>query len=76
MKASGLCAGKGVIICESVEDGHKAVDEMMSDKIFGASGDEVSLFSLLFCAHSLLSVNCDLFSSPDMPVLRLRALRA
>ncbi len=48
VKASGLCAGKGVIICESVEDGHKAVDEMMMDKVFGASGDEVSLLLSLF----------------------------
>jgi phosphoribosylamine--glycine ligase len=47
VKASGLCAGKGVIICESVEEGHKAVDDMMGDKIFGASGDEVSPPGLL-----------------------------
>ena len=33
VKADGLCAGKGVIICETVEDGYKAVDEMMSDKV-------------------------------------------
>ena len=48
VKASGLCAGKGVIICESVEEGHKAVDEMMNDKVFGASGDEVSPCFLFF----------------------------
>jgi len=56
VKASGLCAGKGVIICESVEDGHKAVDEMMMDKVFGASGDEVALLlSLFLCLCTAMS---------------------
>src|SRR5213075_1483477 len=29
IKASGLAAGKGVIICESVKDAERAIDEML-----------------------------------------------
>ena len=32
VKASGLCAGKGVILCQNVEEGLKAIDEIMVDK--------------------------------------------
>lgn len=41
VKASGLAAGKGVIICQSLEEAEKAVDEIMLDKSFGDAGAEV-----------------------------------
>jgi len=41
VKADGLAAGKGVIICQSVAEGHAAIDSMMGAKIFGAAGNEV-----------------------------------
>lgn len=59
VKASGLCAGKGVIICESVEEGHKAVDDMMGDKIFGASGDEVVVEEFLDGEEASFFALCD-----------------
>lgn len=40
VKASGLAAGKGVLICESRADAELAVREMFAGK-FGAAGDEV-----------------------------------
>jgi len=40
VKASGLAAGKGVIICESLADADTAVREMFAGK-FGDAGDEV-----------------------------------
>lgn len=41
VKASGLAAGKGVIICQNLEEAEKAVDEIMLDKSFGDAGAEV-----------------------------------
>jgi len=41
IKADGLAAGKGVVICESKEEAEKALDEMMKDKIFGDAGTKV-----------------------------------
>ncbi|MHC4713203.1 MAG: phosphoribosylamine--glycine ligase [Planctomycetota bacterium] len=41
VKASGLAAGKGVSVCATVEEAHKAIDKMMKERIFGAAGDSV-----------------------------------
>ncbi len=41
VKADGLTAGKGVYVCDTHEEALKAVDLMMSDAIFGASGSTV-----------------------------------
>jgi len=41
VKTDGLAAGKGVIICQSVREAEKAVDDMMGDKIFGDAGNEI-----------------------------------
>lgn len=41
IKASGLAAGKGVVIPQNFAEAAAAIREMMDEKIFGASGDEV-----------------------------------
>ncbi|MBE6870737.1 MAG: phosphoribosylamine--glycine ligase [Ruminococcaceae bacterium] len=41
IKADGLALGKGVIIAESFEQAEDAVNSIMKDKIFGASGGKV-----------------------------------
>jgi len=41
VKTDGLAAGKGVIICQTVDEAEKAVDDMMGDKIFGDAGNEI-----------------------------------
>ena len=41
VKASGLAAGKGVIICQDFEEAKKAVLDIMEDKTFGEAGSEV-----------------------------------
>ena len=41
IKASGLAAGKGVIICKSQKEAEVAVNAIMKDKVFGNSGDEI-----------------------------------
>lgn len=41
IKASGLAAGKGAIVCMTDEEAEKAVREIMVDKAFGSAGDTV-----------------------------------
>jgi len=41
VKADGLAAGKGVILCQSIAEAHAAIDTIMTDKAFGAAGNEV-----------------------------------
>ncbi len=41
VKADGLAAGKGVIVCKTVEEAIYAVDQIMVDKIFGNAGTRV-----------------------------------
>ena len=47
IKASGLAAGKGVIIPQSKEEAQAALKEIMLDKEFGAAGDEVVIEEFL-----------------------------
>lgn len=41
IKASGLAAGKGVIVCDDLAQAETALQEIMQDKSFGTAGDEV-----------------------------------
>ena len=41
VKASGLAAGKGVVVCNDVAQAEAALREMLLDGAFGAAGDEV-----------------------------------
>lgn len=41
IKADGLAAGKGVIVANTVEEATGAVDLIMVDKVFGASGNRI-----------------------------------
>ncbi|MCR4378726.1 MAG: phosphoribosylamine--glycine ligase [Rhodospirillales bacterium] len=41
VKASGLAAGKGVVICHNRNEAFAAIDQMMIERSFGAAGDEV-----------------------------------
>jgi phosphoribosylamine--glycine ligase len=41
VKAEGLAAGKGVTVCETVEQALAAIDEAMLSKAFGAAGERV-----------------------------------
>ncbi len=38
VKASGLAAGKGVVVARTVEEAYKAVDDMLVSKVFGNAG--------------------------------------
>ncbi|MDO5456365.1 MAG: phosphoribosylamine--glycine ligase [Eubacteriales bacterium] len=41
VKASGLALGKGVLICNTLEEARDAVRELMTDKKFGDAGNKV-----------------------------------
>lgn len=41
VKADGLAAGKGVIVCETRDEAVRALDAIMKEKVFGESGDRV-----------------------------------
>lgn len=41
VKASGLAAGKGVVICDNFEEAKNAVLDIMENKSFGEAGNEV-----------------------------------
>lgn len=41
VKTDGLAAGKGVLICETVEDAYKAVETMLCGDAFGDAGKEI-----------------------------------
>jgi len=41
IKASGLAGGKGVIVAQSVAEAERAIDAMLSDRIFGNAGREI-----------------------------------
>ena len=47
VKASGLAAGKGVIICQTREEAEKAAREMLSGASFGESGKKVVIEEFL-----------------------------
>ncbi len=41
VKADGLAAGKGVIICNSLDEAHEAIDGMLRKNMFGEAGSTV-----------------------------------
>src|SRR6185503_16355441 len=41
IKASGLAAGKGVVIARSSEEAERAIHMMLHDRAFGDAGDEI-----------------------------------
>jgi len=41
IKASGLASGKGVIVAQSTAEAERAIDAMLSDRVFGNAGREI-----------------------------------
>lgn len=59
VKADGLAAGKGVVVAFDIETALKAVDDMMTDKIFGESGATVVIEEYLEGEEASLLAFCD-----------------
>ncbi len=64
IKADGLAAGKGVVVAQTEEEAHEAIEAIMQDRIHGAAGntvvieeclagEEVSVFALCDGEHAL-----------------------
>ena len=58
VKASGLAAGKGVIICESLDESEKALRGMMLEGDFGGAGAEVVVEEFLVGEEASLIALC------------------
>lgn len=48
VKADGLAAGKGVIICQNKDSAKRSVEQIMKEKEFGDAGKEVVIEEFLF----------------------------
>jgi phosphoribosylamine--glycine ligase len=68
VKASGLAAGKGVLICESLEEAEEAVKDMLSGDSFGESGKEVVIEEFLEGEEASLHLICSGESYVPMPM--------
>jgi phosphoribosylamine---glycine ligase len=59
IKADGLAAGKGVLICEDFKTAGSAVDEIFESKIFGAAGDNIVIEEFLKGQEASVFAICD-----------------
>lgn len=48
VKADGLAAGKGSLVCESVKDAEEAIASIMEDRVFGDAGERVDIEKRLY----------------------------
>ena len=59
VKADGLALGKGVLICASMADANKAIDEILVGKSFGAAGANIVIQEFLEGMEISLHALCD-----------------
>jgi phosphoribosylamine--glycine ligase len=59
IKADGLAAGKGVIICENDTDASEAVKNIFEDKVFGNAGNSIVVEEFLTGQEASVFAICD-----------------
>ncbi len=59
IKADGLAAGKGVIICGGRSEAEAAVKELFDDKIFGSAGENIVIEQFLEGTEASVFAVCD-----------------
>lgn len=59
VKASGLAAGKGAVVCDSVAAARKAVRKMLIDRTFGSAGEEVVVEEFMAGNEASVFAVCD-----------------
>ena len=59
VKADGLALGKGVLICASVAEAARAIDEILVSRAFGAAGSQVVIQEFLEGMEISLHALCD-----------------
>ncbi len=67
VKANGLAAGKGVIICPGIDDAREAVDIVMRRRDFGSAGDRVIIEECLEGWETSVHAFCDGQTARLMP---------
>lgn len=70
LKADGLALGKGVLICNTRQEAHDGVKEIMEDKAFGAAGGKVVVESFLVGEEVSVLAYCDGVTVKPMPASR------
>ncbi|OAQ62300.1 phosphoribosylformylglycinamidine cyclo-ligase [Pochonia chlamydosporia 170] len=68
IKATGLAAGKGVILPQSKQEAKDALRQIMVDKAFGSAGDEVVIEELLVGDELSVLTFCDGYSIRSLPL--------
>ncbi|MEC8865678.1 MAG: phosphoribosylamine--glycine ligase [Verrucomicrobiota bacterium] len=68
VKASGLAAGKGVLICQTLEEAEETVRDMLAGESFGDSGKEVVIEEFLEGEEASLHLICSGESFVAMPM--------
>lgn len=59
VKASGLAAGKGVIVCQNKAEAEDAIKKIMTDKIFQSAGSHVVIEEFLEGEEASILAVCD-----------------
>lgn len=59
IKADGLAAGKGVIICANIDEAIQTVNELFDDKIFGSAGENIVIEEYLEGTEASVFAICD-----------------
>lgn len=59
IKADGLAAGKGVIICNNIDEAIQTVNELFNDKIFGSAGENIVIEEFLEGDEASVFAICD-----------------
>lgn len=67
IKASGIAAGKGVLIPQSKEEALELIKEIMIDRNFGSAGDEVVIEEFLEGDELSILCICDGYTIIDLP---------
>ena len=68
IKASGLAAGKGVMLPETMAEAETALRQMLSERIFGAAGDDVVIEERMDGPEASVLAFCDGKTIAVMPV--------
>jgi phosphoribosylamine--glycine ligase len=59
VKADGLALGKGVLVCQSVNEALKAIDEVLVQRAFGSAGAQIVIQEFLQGTEISLHALCD-----------------
>lgn len=59
VKASGLAAGKGAVVCTTVDEARAALDDMLQDRRFGKASEEVVIEAFMEGEEASVFALCD-----------------